>query len=154
MEGRECLTAGADGGILVSSPPPHLPPPPHTFDQARQCMKCQTGSTGSRGGGGGGGGGDRGCGGGGVGGGSHHRLRFMIPIQPGIPLPRRHSSMRKATARRPPILTRLPPTVRPYAAEPPAVEAFILAVGSRRSGGNSYEIKEIVCFNVISPCFS
>ncbi len=30
---------------------------------------------------------------------------------------------------------RLPPTVQPDMAEPPAVEAFVLAVGSRRSGG-------------------
>jgi hypothetical protein len=37
----------------------------------------------------------------------------------------------------------LSPTVRPDAAEPPGVEVFILAVGSRRSGGGgSREIIE------------
>jgi hypothetical protein len=69
----------------------------------------------------------------------HRRLRIMIPLQPGIPLPWRHSSKGLQRPRWPPILTHLPPTFWPDAVEPSAVQAFILAVGSRRSGGGGSE---------------
>jgi hypothetical protein len=94
MEGRERVAVGAGSGILVSYCPPHLPLPPcvpisirrnSTWTMpdwqrklARQWRQQQGLWRGGRG--------------------NHHHLRIMIPLQPEVPLPQRHSSTWKAAA--------------------------------------------------------
>ena len=68
--------------------------------------------------------------GGGSGGGSHCRPRTMIPLKLWVPLPHKGNLAGGGPRhRRPPVMMRLPPTMQLDAAESPAVDAFVEAIG-------------------------